>query len=467
MLTYFPKYFSTRAIACYFVTLLVTSVVFFSRPLPFQFMLFGMVAVCSFFAFAHKNTVEWQRLPPRVFAKRLFYTALAIRATYVVFIYFYYIEMTGAPFMFHSGDESFYHYMGTIWREHGFLAMRSAVKETVGLSDSGYCWWLGLEYLLLGTHVLPARLVKCALDATSCVLVYNLAKRNFGETTARIAAVFYMLMPNMWYYCGITLKETDMNFLVHLFVERADKMIRSPKIKLWDVLLPVLCILAAFTMRTPLALVMAFSLMIAMVFASARQFQTWKKIALGLFFTVWLFSTVGVEIVQETQSLWEQRLDNQSIGYEARSTREHGNVFANRISGVVAAPAIFTIPFSSMVYVEGQENQMMMHGANFIKNVTSGLTLFALVLLIVSGEWRKHVLPLALMGGYLVVIAFSNFAHSERFHFPALALELMFAAYGLSQVQDKHKRWFVIWLVVVCLANVGWAWFKLAGRGLA
>lgn len=109
---------------------------------------------------------------------------------------------------------------------------------------------------------------------------------------------------------------------------------------------------------------------------------------------------------------------------------------------------------------------MMLNGANFIKNVTSGLTIFALFVLLLSGDWRKHVLPLATMGGYLVVIAFSNFAHSERFHFPVLALELMFAAYGITLLQNKHKRWFVLWLVFIGMINIGWAWFKLAGRGL-
>ena len=110
---------------------------------------------------------------------------------------------------------------------------------------------------------------------------------------------------------------------------------------------------------------------------------------------------------------------------------------------------------------------MMMNGANFIKNIMSGLTIFALFTLLLNGEWRKHVLPIALMCGYLVVLVFSNFAHSERFHFPVLAFELMFAAYGVTQLKNKHKRWFMIWLVVVCVANIAWAWIKLAGRGLA
>ena len=120
-----------------------------------------------------------------------------------------------------------------------------------------------------------------------------------------------------------------------------------------------------------------------------------------------------------------------------------------------------------MVAVPGQENQMMLNGGNFVKNIMSGFTIFAMFMLLFSGDWRKHVLPLATMGGYLVVLVFSNFAHSERFHFPALGLELMFAAYGVSLVKNKQKRWYNLWLGFVCLANIGWAYIKLAGRGLS
>lgn len=467
MLSYFPKYCSTRAIACYFVTLFAVSLLFLNRLLPFQFVLFGAIAVSVFFGLGHKVTQDWQRGSSRLFAKRLFLTALAIRVVYVIFVYFYYIEMTGEPHMYHAGDEMFYQYLGSIWRQQGFSEMQRQVGETVTLSDSGYPWWLGFEYLLLGTHVLPARMMKCVLDAFSCVLIYRLAQRNFGESTGRMAGVFCMLLPNMWYYCGITLKETEMVFLVILFVERADNILHAPKVKIEGLIIPFLCILAMFAFRTPLALVMAMALAIAMVFTSGRQLQMWKKILYGIAFAIWMSLAVGTQIVQETQQLLEQRTENQSIGYEQRAIRTGGNVFFKYVTGATVAPLVFTIPFPTMVHVEGQENQMMLNGANFIKNVMSGFTIFALALLLISGEWRKHILPLALMGGYLMVIAFSNFAHSERFHFPVLALEMMFAAYGVSQMQNKHKRWFMLWLLFVLVANVGWAWIKLRGRGLA
>jgi Ca2+/Na+ antiporter len=213
-----------------------------------------------------------------------------------------------------------------------------------------------------------------------------------------------------------------------------------------------------------LAAVLVAALVAALIFSSGRQLELWKKIVYTSLFAVWMFLTVGVEMVEETQKLWEDRTENQSVGYEWRSRT---NSFAQYATASVFAPLIFTIPFATMVTIQGQENQMLLNGANFTKNIMSGLTILALFLLLVRGDWRKHVLPIAVMCGYLVVLVFSNFAHSERFHFPALAFELMFAAYGVSQLTNKHKRWYTIWIIVICVANIAWSYIKLAGRGFA
>ncbi len=461
MLTYFPKYFSSRAITCYVVTLAAISLVFWSYAMPFQFIMFGFVAVTVFFVYSNQLTQKWHSFSTKTFVKKLFTTAMVIRIVYVVFIYFYYIEMTGQPFTYQAGDELFYHTVAETWRNYGFEGFNGQL-DGISFSDTGYLWWLGFVYFVLGTHVLPAHLVKCVMDAFSCVLIYNLAKRNFGEYVGRIAAVFCMLMPNMWYYCGVTLKETEMAFLTILFVERADLALRSKKITVKNLLLPGVIMLAMFTFRTALGAVLVAALVAAIIMSSSRQLQTWQKVLYSIVFGIWMLLTVGSEIVEETQQLWEGRTTNQEAGY---SWRSQTNSFAKYASASVFAPFIFTIPFSTLVAIPGQENQMMLNGGNFIKNIMSGLTIFALFTLLIRGDWRKHVLPMAVTAGYLVVLVFSNFAHSERFHFPVLALELMFAAYGISLLSNKHKRWYVLWLVGIFFANFAWAWVKLVGRG--
>lgn len=468
MLNYFPRFFSTRAIICYLVTLALVSALFIRHAMPFQFMLFGIVSVIVFFVYVNKLTMQWQFYKPKVFVKKLFITALVIRIIYVIFIYFYYIEMTGRPNMYHAGDELFYIEMSSVLREvHGsFSEFNRLLHEyRIGFSDSGYCWWVAIEGLLMGTHVLPARLVKCVISAFSCVLLYNLAKRNFGEYAGRIAAVFYMLLPSTWYYCGITLKECEMTFMVILFVERADLAFRSRKISIQNLLLPALLVLAMFTFRTALASVMMASLVVGLVLSSGKQLELWKKILYSIALALWMFLTIGVEITQEAQQLWEGREENQSIGYDARLNRLENNSIRQYATASVFAPLIFTIPFSSMVSIPNQESQMMLNGTNFIKNVLSGLTIFALVIMLLNGSWRQHVLSIAVTVGYLGVLVFSTFAHSERFHFPVVAFELMFAAYGITLLRNKHKRWITIWLVFMCVAVVLWNWIKLLGRG--
>ena len=466
-LPYFPKFCSTKGIICYVATLILVSGIFFNCVLPFQFMLFGLVPVIIFFNYSNKLSMSWWKYDSSHFAKKLFSTSLIIRIIYVIFIYFYYKAMTGMPHMYFAGDELLYHYTGTVWRDYGYDAFKEQLDTNFDVSDIGYIWWLSIEYLLLGTNPLPARLVKCLIDSFSCLLIFSLAERNFGERVGRIAALFYMLMPNMWYYCGITLKETEMAFLVILFVERGDLAMRSSQIKLKDLFVPLVTIVLMFSFRTALAAVLAAALGASIVFSSKKQLQTWKKVLLVGAFSGWMFMTIGVELVQETQMMYEGKMDNQESGYQWRAEREGGNSLARYATASVFAPMIFTIPFSTLVNIPYQQNQMMMNGGNMIKNIMSGFVILSMFLLLFRREWRQHTLPLFVMLGYLVVLVFSNFAHSERFHFPILGLELMFAAFGVSQMTNRYKRLYVIWLVIICIANIGWSWVKLKGRGWA
>lgn len=256
-----------------------------------------------------------------------------------------------------------------------------------------------------------------------------------------------------------------MVFLTVLFVERTDYLLSLPKIKIKQLMLPILIPLILFSFRTALGAVLVLALISAFVFGSGRQLAKWKRIAYSLFFVVIISLVVSVENVQEVQEIWAGKGD-QSKGLEWRAERVGGNVFAKYAGAAVFAPLIFTIPFPTIVDIPTQENQMMLNGANYIKSLMSGFTIFALFLLLFRKEWKKHILPIAVMGGYLVVLVFSNFAQSERFHFPVLPFELMFAAYGISQLKAKHKTWFNIWMVFICIVIVGWSWFKLAGREL-
>ena len=67
------------------------------------------------------------------------------------------------------------------------------------------------------------------------MLMYRIARRNFGDAVGRITAVFCMLMPNLIFYCGMHLKETEMLFLTVFFIDRGDNIFHSTKARFQDI----------------------------------------------------------------------------------------------------------------------------------------------------------------------------------------------------------------------------------------
>ena len=469
MLNYFPKYYTDKAMYVYFA-LLVCVPVIFGYPMEWYFWIFGIVEVVGFFYFAHQLPIAWKNYSPKVFTKKLFTIALIIRIIYVVFSYWFYNAMTGSPFEFNPGDVMFYNEMGQYGHKllsngDWNLLEKFETYAKMALSDSGYPIYLTIVYWIFDDSILITRIIKCFWSAWTCVLVYKLASRNFGESVGRIAAIFCMLMPNFIYYCGIHLKETEMVFLIVLFAERADYAMRTKKLDWKALIVAILSACILFLFRTALAAVAMIALATTLMLSSRKVLSLSKKIVIGTFVILAMFATVGNQLMAEAEELLNKADGNQDNAMEWYANRKGGNELAKYAGAAVFAPMIFTIPFPTLVDTPNQENQRMINGGNYVKNITSALTIFALFSLILSGNWRKHVLILSVCCGYLVVIALSAFAHSERFHLPALPFSLILAALGVSLLTNKQKKWYNYWLILIFVANIAWAWFKLKGRG--
>jgi 4-amino-4-deoxy-L-arabinose transferase-like glycosyltransferase len=396
-----------------------------------------------------------------------------------VFVSFYlYHQWTDSAFSIDAADELFYdemgHYGASLMRNGTFAIYNPLIEYagTVAFSDMGYPIYLSILYYIFFDSILIARIIKALLSAWTVVLVYKLATRNFGESIGRMAAIFCMLMPNLIYYCSFQLKEVEMVFLTMLFVERADWLLRQPKLKLMPTIALMLIPLFLFTIRTALAATLVAAFFCALLLTSGRVTGYGKRlvliIAAGAFALLMFFSSTSIG--EEVKDMWQKGGSGQKANMEWRSRRsgELSQTFAKYAGASVFAPMIFTIPFPTMTETPGQENQKMIHGGNFVKNIVSYFTIMALVVLLFSGAWRKHVLPLAVLCGYLLVLVFSSFAHSERFHQPILPLTMMFAALGISLIKENPwiKRYFDYWCVLMLLAAIAWNWFKLAGRGM-
>lgn len=484
-----PKWISNKAISVYIVALAIVTGMYFSHSMPWYFMLSGVGSVLVFFNYGKQLIRQWsvdRVRSEKLFEKNVFRTAFLLRVAWVLLIYFVFQYSYGDAFGFENADAMFYDELGKFSAERfkvGDFLIKEDIERWGGridISDMGYGYYVGLIYVLTNNSILIARLVKCLLSALTVVLMYRLAKRNFGEEVGRLATIFVMLWPNFWYYCGTHLKETEMIFLAVLFVEQTDDMLRSHNFSMWKIA-PILLISSVlFTFRTPLAMVTVLCLLFSVVMSSTRVVGWGKRIVIGVLAAGLIGVTMGNVIQENAQKLLSQvQSGQQQSNMEWRTRRNNGNAFAKYASKTVFAPLIFTIPFPSMVRpFDGQNQQQLLNGGNYIKNILSFFTILVLFMLLFSGRWRNHLVPLSYMLGYLVVLAMSTFAQSERFHQPAMPMELMFAAYGIQQAlqgvpivpgigsRTKYRQWFTYWMYFMFVVCIAWNWFKMAGRGL-
>lgn len=478
--SFISKRVTSLAMLTYVAAICCCNILFASHMLHWQWWFFGAIEVLGFFYFANRLSKGWFYIKPLHLTQKLFWTAFFLRAVWVVISYVLYQKWTGTAFAIDAGDELLYdelaHYAVGIIREGNWNIYSSIQKYAVDIqfSDMGYPIYLTFVYWIFGDSIVVARLIKAIWGAWTVVLIYKLASRNFGEQIGRMTAIMCMLMPNLIYYCSFQLKEVEMVFLFILFAERADYLLRKGKLAFFPTAMLMLIPAVMFMFRTAMAAVMVMAFFCALLLSSERVVN-WGRRALLLTLAV-VFAgvvlTTSTSIGQDIVQMWQTRGSTQRANMEWRAERDVGQGmtqrFAKYAGAAVFAPMIFTIPFPTMNEVPGQENQKMIHGGNFVKNILSFFTIASMFILLFSGDWRKYVLPLALLCGYLVVLVFSSFAQSERFHLPIVPFTLMFAAYGISKMNEVWwvKKYYPYWCALMFVAAIAWNWFKLAGRGM-
>lgn len=465
MVPFFPKIIANKGLVLYVVSLLTVSIAFNSFAMPFMWMLLGVAEVSLFFVLAPKLSKEWQSKSVKDFTRNLFWIAVLLRVVWVVFSYYFYLSQTGQPFEYGSADAIGYH------DEADWLAYENwnyiwdfLFASRSSYSDSGYPFYLTVLYKIFGHNIMLARLLKTVYSAFTCVLLYKLASRTINEQVGRMVGVMAMLMPNLIIYCGLHLKETEMLLLVVAFLERTDFVLRSRKITIWNILCPLLLATAMFTFRTVLGALALFSFITALVFSPSRVMKKERKAVVAVWVVLAIVVLAGGTIMTEVESVWQGRGENQNAKRMEQTSR--GNQWAKYATGTVMAPMIFVLPFSTMVDT-GQENQMVLHGGNYVRNFMGVFVLITLyVVLFKKKNWRDFSLVGSFVIGYLGIISTTGFANSERFLLPGLPCLIIMWAYGVSELTPKSIKFVKYWYVIVLIMEIGWAYFKIGSRGL-
>lgn len=463
---FLPNPIAKKGVLIYLATVVIVSVLFLHYAMPPLFILMGVVWVSLFFGLTVLFSKQWMLRTPTRFAWSLVGVALAIRIVWVFVSYFFYRHFTGGPFEFNAADSLGYHSGGIRLSQMSWAdTWNELFEQQTTVSDSGYLFYLSSIYRIIGPTIIGARLLKCLWSALTCWLLYRLARRTISETTARLVGIMACMMPNLIIYCGMHLKETEMILLIMLFIERSDHMLRNQRFRLLSVVLPLLSGLALFTFRTVMGATAFASLGVTLLLAGKEAAKWKQRVTLGAAVAIGISLFIGGTIAHEVESTWEERFENQIIKRDKQQSE--GIRWAKYATGTVIMPMIFVMPFSTMVDVDDQRNQNMLHAGNYVRNFLGIFVLIALFnTFFRNKDWRNKLLPISFAAGYLAIVSLSGFANSERFVLPALPILLLLAADGITQLNVKNYRWVKLWYWIVPIMEVAWAYFKIGSRGL-
>ena len=421
---------------------------------------------------------NWEHVSEKRFLRNVFITGFVVRLLWVLYCFFIFNPEYYGTTYGDGADVTWYMPFGqdlARWIVGDSQYTLSQIIEIHGsaIDDVGYPMWLAVGYVFWGewSDVFMPFVVKCIVGAYCAICIYRVAKRHFGESVARIAAIFVCVNPNMIYWCGSMFKEAEMVFLVCVAVDNFDRVLSSGRRFTFRNLLPgMLAALALMFFRTALGLVVFLAFFAHVVMASNRIMSMGKKVLAGVLVGAVLIISMGDRIRTQSQALLEAvQSDTQDKNMEWRAEREGGNSFAKYAGTAVFAPLIFTIPFPTFNQANAaQLVQVQTSGGSFIKNIFSFFVILVFLMMLISSEWRQHVFILAYTLGYHVVLAMSPFAHSGRFHMPVWPMMMLFAAYGIqiAKTNKKVRGWFPLVLVAEVAICLAWNWFKLKGRGM-
>ena len=455
-------------IGVYLAALITISLVFKEHALQLKWMLWGIGEVLFFFVLTTVFYPRWKDDDPKRFQRKVFWTALGIRAVYAFVICYYFYYQTGKAFEYDVGDSYVYHTTAahlSRFVRHGYISyvFKYLNAYTMGFSDQGEVLWLTLVYTIFGRNLLTPRLLKALMSAYLCIVVYKLGTRSLGERTGRLAAVMCVFMPILVQICGLHTKEMEMIFLSILALERMDYLVRSKKYTVWNIAFPILLVGLTFGFRTIVGMCLIFAFLVFILLSSNELVKKKSKIIIlsttALVFLVFLFSSVGWEM-KIIYKLKFSDLNAQTEKYDSLGFKH-----AELAQSKYLAPGAFVLPLAPMVE-ESPDNNKMIHGSTFVKNFLAFFAMLAFVVAFRQKKWRDFSLIGAYELSYLGIIMFSFAANTERFHEPAIPLLILMAAFSMTHLRRKDLILFYVYCGLLFVALFVWNWLKLSARGL-
>ena len=455
-------------IAVYLLALISTSCLLYRYALSPLWLVWGAATVISFFLLCYYLNQHLSDNESRVFVKKIFWIALGIRAVYATAMVYYYYYQNGIAFEYDAGDSLRYHYQAAYLANlarHGEISeiFRLLKQSTMGFSDQGYVLYLTFLYSIFGKNLLIPRLLKALMSAFTCVAIYKLAQRNTDEKTAKTAAIMAVLMPQLIHYTGVNLKETEMVFLATMALERTDYLFKSKRFSFWNIFLPIVLTALTFGFRTIVGMLLIGSYLVYVIVDNSNRFNKKQKwgIAGGIvaLIIVLALTPIGKEMITIF------KVNFRESHYQVEKYEALGMKYAEYAQTKYLLPGCFTLPLTNLVDV-ANNNQKLMNGTYFVKNYLAFFAMWCLVIAIRKKSWREFSLIGTYTLAYILLIAFSFAANSERYHLPAIPGFLIMASYAMTHWEKKDRIYFYLYNVLLVIAIVVWNVVKVEARGL-
>lgn len=462
------------------LAILLNWILFGDLSVDFIFILGNIIAVfiiLVLFNFCQKNFIN---LPEKAFKRNIFWFSLALRIFSVLFYYCLFYYITDTEFDVEAIDAVVYHdFANDVLKDFrtGNLTPASFLISVGGdFDDAGYVVFLAFIYSIFEDGILIARIVQAVIGAFTVLLIYKTTKEFFDERTGKLAAIILATFQPILLYTAVHMKEVIMVHFVFLFLYYSVQLLKKNKSITISITIVFVSFLGMLSVRTVLAIIALTSLIIYLLLSGNRIF-TLKKITVLLSIAAIVFIlassiTILSETVNKSKAYFGLKSENQTTvgGMSKEAYVEGGQNFAKYAGGGVFLFQSLITPYPSMVKTNivffNQTLQWYFAGALLIW-VMMVYYAYVGIYYAIKQNFKKTSLLVFITAIYTLSLVASFYITSIRYNIVKMALLIPFIAYGIVLANNRVKRNFIKYVIVVTIMVLLWNYIKIAGRGLA
>lgn len=465
-LLFWPIRLSRKAILLSLLVTFSITLLYIRFAMPLDIMVAGILLILIFYLTLHYASKSWMQLPQRSFEMRLFWVGSFLRLLIVGYLYLLTAihDPDSWPFEIGAMDSNTYDYVAKMLMKQPLSNYDNYLDFMKGRADYGYPIYQSILYKIFGPNTFWVRLLNVILSSITVIQVSRIARYLYSDRHAKYTGIIMMVIPSLMFYCGLQLKETLMIFLLTTAFYNAVKIKELKRLSLIGVTMLILSAVLLFYFRTFMAVIAIVSILsyLALAFFSSSR----AAVLLFVFFigAYFLLSSAGIEddiVAQYTDS------QNDFLQRGLDSKANMANVSYNKaivIPFMMAGAAI--TPFPSFLNTEERQVGIITVFQNEIIRNFMYYFYFMGVLYALRRYFKKSIMLLIFVGGYILAITIGGSSFQERFQLPALPFIIIFMSLGIAEATPKSIKWWNVYLVGVILAEVAWTTFKLTIRNI-